>query len=198
MKKRLRFAVCCLPAIAAAALFAQTATQEPAPAQDKPAQETAAAQDKPTKKAELKNVKVTSDRATYLRKDGVLAFEGHVFVDDGEFQMHADSVSLFLEGTNELKRVVAIGNVAVTNELRSGSCAKATYNKALSKVVLYGDEKKGISAKLIDAGKRRSEVEGKKITFWIDTEQVEVEGSTVTVDAGGLGGKEGAKKFLGK
>ena len=145
-----------------------------------------------------RNVKVTSDRATYLRKDGVLAFEGHVFVDDGDFQMHADSVSLFLEGTNELKRVVAIGNVAVTNELRSGSCAKATYNKALSKVVLYGDESKGISAKLLDAGKRRSEVCGKKITFWIDTEQVEVEGSTVTVDAGGLGGKEGAKKFLGK
>lgn len=145
-----------------------------------------------------KNVKVTSDRATYLRKDGVLAFEGHVFVDDGEFKMHADSVSLFLEGTNDLKRVVAIGNVAVTNGLRSGSCAKATYNKALSKVVLYGDESKGVVAKLLDEGKHRSEVQGRKIVFWIDTEQVEVEGSSVTVDASGFGGKEGAKKLLGK
>lgn len=145
-----------------------------------------------------RTVKVTSDRATYLRKDGVIAFEGNVCVDDVEFKMHAREVNLFLEGTNELKRVVAIGDVAVTNGLRSGTCAKATYNKALSKVVLYGDAKKGVTARLVDAGKRRSEVEGRKITFWIDTEQVEVEGSTVTVDAGGVDAKDGAKKLLGR
>lgn len=148
--------------------------------------------------AEPRTVRVTSDRATYLRKDGVIAFEGNVCVDDVEFKMHAREVNLFLEGTNELKRVVAIGDVAVTNGLRSGTCAKATYNKALSKVVLYGDAKKGVAARLVDAGKRRSEVEGRKITFWIDTEQVEVEGSTVTVDAGGMDAKEGAKRLLGK
>ena len=145
-----------------------------------------------------RTVKVTSDRATYLRKDGVIAFEGNVCVDDIEFKMHAREVNLFLEGTNELKRVVAIGDVAVTNGLRFGTCAKATYNKALSKVVLYGDAKKGVTARLVDAGKRRSEVEGRKITFWIDTEQVEVEGSTVTVDAGGVDAKDGAKKLLGR
>ena len=145
-----------------------------------------------------RTVKVTSDRATYLRKDGVLAFEGNVCVDDVEFKMHAREVSLFLEGTNTLKRVGAIGDVAVTNGLRSGSCAKATYNKALSKVVLYGDPKAGVMARLRDAGKHRSEVEGRKITFWIDTEQVEVEGSTVTVDASGIGTKEGARALLGK
>lgn len=143
-------------------------------------------------------VKVTSDRATYLRKDGVIAFEGNVCVDDVEFKMHAREVNLFLEGTNELKRVVAIGDVAVTNGFRSGTCAMATYNKALAKVVLYGDAKKGVMARLIDAGKRRSEVEGRKITYWIDTEQVEVEGSTVTVDAGGMALKDGAKKLMGK
>lgn len=148
--------------------------------------------------ASPRTVKVTSDRATYLRKDGVLAFEGNVAVEDVEFKMHAREVSLFLEGTNTLKRVVAIGDVAVTNGLRSGSCAKATYNKALSKVVLYGDPEAGVMAVLRDGGKRRSEVEGRKITFWIDTEQVEVEGSTVTVDASGVDMKEGAKSLLGK
>ena len=145
-----------------------------------------------------RTVRVTSDRSTYLRKDGVLAFEGNVCVDDVEFKMHAREVNIFLEGTNELKRVVAVGDVAVTNGLRYGSCAKATYNKAHSKVVLYGDEAKGIPAKLTDAGKRRSEVEGRKITFWVDTEQVEVEGSVVTVEAGNLGGKGEAKRLLGR
>ncbi len=145
-----------------------------------------------------RTVKITSDRASYLKKEGIVAFEGHVFVDDVEFKMHADEVSLFLDGTNSLKRLVAIGGVAVTNGTRYGSCAKATYNKALSKVVLYADAERGIPARLVDAGKRQSELEGRKISYWIDTEQVEVEGSTVTVDAGGFGGKQGAKGFLGK
>lgn len=145
-----------------------------------------------------RNVKVTSDRSTYLRKEGVLVFDGNVFVDDVEFKMHANEVTLFLDGTNDLKRIVAIGNVSVTNELRSGSCAKATYNKALSRVILYGDESKGILAKLNDNGKRKSQVEGRKITFWIDTEQVEVDGSTITVDVGNGDVKDSAKRFLGK
>lgn len=145
-----------------------------------------------------RNVKVTSDRSTYLRKEGVLVFDGNVFVDDVEFKMHADEVTLFLGGTNELKRIVAIGNVAVTNEFRSGTCAKATYNRALSRVVLYGDEAKGVTAKLKDEGKRKSQVEGRKITFWIDTEQVEVDGSTITVDVGKGDVKDSAKRFLGK
>ena len=145
-----------------------------------------------------RTVKITSDRASYLKKDAIVAFEGHVFVDDVEFKMHADEVSLFLDGTNSLKRLVAIGSVAVTNGTRYGSCAKATYNKAMSKVVLYSDPQKGVPARLVDAGKRQSELEGRKITYWIDTEQVEVDGSTVTVDAGGFGGKQGAKGFLGK
>lgn len=144
-----------------------------------------------------RNVKVTSDRSTYLRKEGVLVFDGNVFVDDVEFKMHADEVTLFLGGTNELKRIVAIGNVAVTNELRSGTCAKATYNKALSRVILYGDEAKGITAKLNDNGKRKSQVEGRKITFWVDTEQVEVDGSVITVDVGNGDMKDSAKRFLG-
>ena len=144
-----------------------------------------------------RNVKVTSDRSTYLRKEGVLVFEGDVFVDDVEFKMHADEVTLFLGGTNELKRIVAIGNVAVTNELRSGTCAKATYNKALSRVVLYSDESKGVPARLNDNGKRKSQVEGRKITFWVDTEQVEVDGSVITVDVGNGDVKDSAKRFLG-
>lgn len=146
---------------------------------------------------ETRNVKVTSDRSTYLRKEGVLVFDGNVFVDDVEFKMHADEVTLFLGGTNELKRIVAIGNVAVTNGVRSGSCAKATYNRAYSRVVLYGDDSKGITARLSDNGKRKSQVEGRRITFWIDTEQVEVDGSVITVDVGKGDVKDSAKRFLG-
>lgn len=145
-----------------------------------------------------RSVKITSARTDYDRKEGVIMFDGGVCVDDAEYQMHADQLYVFLDGTNDLKRIVAIGHVAITNDLRVGTCAKATYSKATSKIVMYGDSESGEKARLVDDSKRRSEVEGVKITFWADSEQVEVEGSTVTLDAGGLGGKDGAKRLLGR
>lgn len=178
--------------------------QKPA---EEPPQEDKAAEDVPKAKAKSshdrpefempRSVKITSERTDYDRREGVIMFDKNVFVDDAEYKMHSDQLYVFLDGTNELKRIVAIGNVSITNETRVGSCAKAAYTKSVGKVVMYGDSS-GARAKLADYGKRKSEVEGRKITFWIDSEQVEVEGSTVTLDAGGYGGKEGAKKLLGK
>ena len=173
----------------------------PASNADKPAKAEPVAKAGP--KSEIKvsegprSVRITSDRTDYDRKEGVIMFDRNVFVEDPEYKMRADQLYVFLDGTNDLKRIVAIGNVAITNEARVGTCAKAAYSKVSQKIVMYGDDK-GKTAKLVDEGKRRSEVEGRKITFWIDSEQVEVEGSTVTLDAGGFGGKDGAKKLLGK
>lgn len=147
--------------------------------------------------AQPRSVKITSARTDYDRKQGVIMFDENVFVDDAEYQMHADQLYVFLDGTNDLKRIVAIGHVAITNDLRAGTCAKATYTKATQKIVMYGDGD-GTVARLADTGKRKSEVEGRKITFWIDSEQVEVEGSTITLDTGSLGGKDGARQLLGK
>lgn len=152
---------------------------------------------KAKKPVEKRSVKITSERTDYDRKDGVIMFDGDVFVDDAEYKMHADRIFVFLDGTNDLKRIVALGGVAITNDMRVGTCAKATYSKAASKIVMYSGGTNE-PARLVDGGRRRSEVEGRKITFWVDTEQVEVEGSTVTLDAGGIGGKEGARKLLGK
>lgn len=149
-------------------------------------------------KDKARTVKITSVRTDYDRREGVIMFDRNVFVDDPEYKLHADRVYVFMDGTNDLKRIVAIGNVAVTNELRSGTCAKATYSRASSKLVMYGDNETGTLARLEDNGKKRGELLGRKITFWTDTEQVEVEGSQITVDAQGAGGADAAKKFLGK
>ena len=157
------------------------------------AEETSEAKDAPAPRS----VKITSERTDYDRKEGVIMFDRNVCVDDVEYKMHANQLYVFLDGTNDLKRIVAIGNVAITNETRVGTCAKAAYTKSTSKIVMYGDGA-SVMARLEDNGKNRSSVEGRKITFWIHSEQVEVEGSTVTLDAGKLGGKDGAKKLLGK
>lgn len=197
MKEKIWKAQRGLAALAAAFVaLAASAAEEPAAVDA--AKAGAAKEASPAAEAAARSVTITSDRSTYLRKEGVIAFEGHVFIDDPQYKMHADEVNLFLEGTNEVKRVVAVGNVTVTDGRRSGSCAKATYSKALSRIVLYGDAERGILARLEDAGRRKSEVCGRKIVFWIDTEQVEVEGSTVTVDASGIDAKRGVKRAVGK
>lgn len=177
---------------------------EPAAAEPPVAAEPVAAESAPEAEklakpgAEMpRSVRITSERTDYDRREGVIMFDRNVFVEDAEYQMHSDQLYVFLDGTNELKRIVAIGNVSITNETRVGSCAKAAYTRSVGKVVMYGDGK-GVMARLADNGKRKSEVEGRKITFWIDSEQVEVEGSKVTLDTGDLGGKEGAKRLLGK
>ena len=153
--------------------------------------------EKKEKKAPPRDAIITADRTDYDRKEGVVLFDRNVYVDDEQYQMHTDRLFLFLDGTNDLKRLVAIGNVAITNENRRAYCARATFNKKLGRIVMYSSDE--ITASLREEGKKGSEVKGEKITFWIDSEQVEVENPVITMPGGfGGGGKDDLKKALGR
>jgi len=136
---------------------------------------------------------ITSERTDYDRKEGVILFDRNVFVDDEQYQMHADRLFVFLDGTNDLKRIVAIGHVSITNEARTASCSRAVFTKAASKIVMYGDETS--YAKLEDPSQRGGVAEGKKITFWLDAEQVSVEESAVRLPGAALKARD-PKKML--
>ena len=171
-----------------------------APAEQRDVTETVPGKKKKHKKAKGgatartgRDAVITSERTDYDRKEGIILFDRNVFVDDEQYQMHADRLFVFLDGTNDLKRIVAIGNVSITNEQRTASCSRAVFTKAASKIVMYGDET--ANAKLSDPSQRGGVAEGKKITFWLDAEQVEVEGSAVRLPGGMLKGKD-PKKFL--
>lgn len=146
-------------------------------------------------KAPARDAVITADRTDYDRKEGVVLFDRNVHVDDEQYQMHTDRLFLFLDGTNDLKRLVAIGNVAITNENRRAYCARATFNKKLGRIVMYSSDE--TVAELREEGKKGSEVKGEKITFWIDSEQVEVENPVITMP-GGFGGKDSLKKAMGR
>ena len=182
------------------------------------------------KKLTGRPAKITSDMTVYNRKEGIASFEGHVHVDDEQYQMHADRVFLFFEtekesgatnglsqaanGTNgvhkaakkdpndmrraagDVRRVVAIGNVAMTNDAHRAYGAKATYSKKNGLVVLYSGD--GITAEVRDESKAQPQiVRGKRIRFWIDSEQVEVDEADLT-GAAPAGGANTLKKALGK
>jgi len=144
-------------------------------------------------KVTRRDAEVAAGRTDYDRKDGVMLFDGAVSVSDSEYALGADRLYAFLDGTNSLKRIVADGFVTVTNGTRSGSCARAAYVKSLGRVTMYGGPDS--PAKLVDGGHRRSEIEGRTISFWLDSEQVEVEGSTLTIEGGVSGGID---SFIGQ
>ena len=133
--------------------------------------------------------RITSKSADYDREAGMAMFDGDVRVEHaGEYTMNADSVYAVMASSNELRRVVAVGGVTITNAARVGTCAMAKYSRAGRMIEMFGDGK-GARARLVDAGGgRHDELEGDRIRFWLDAEQVEVENSTITT-----GRKEGMK-----
>ncbi len=156
------------------------------------------AETKTSKKKELtgRAAVITADRTDYDRKEGVILFDRNVYVDDEQYQMHAERLFVFLDGTNDMKRLVALGNVSITNEDKSAWCEKAVYTKTASRIVMYGDEQK--PAWLRDAGDKpgdASEVRGLRITYWIDSGLATVERPVITVP--GLKGSNNPKDLFG-
>lgn len=135
---------------------------------------------------------ISSKKVYYDRKEGFAVFTGRVFVDGEDYQMHAQKAYVFFEGTNELKRVVATGGVAITNDTKRAYGAKASYYRQSGMVVLYGDDK--APAEVRDESKEENQVvRGSAIKFWIDSEQVEVVDARITAPvSGGLGELKGA------
>lgn len=131
--------------------------------------------------------RITSASTFFDRKEGVGIFEGRIHVDDEEYQLHADKAFVFMEGTNELKRIVAIGNVAITNEMRRAYGGKASYYRDNGMVVLYSDKDRPAEVREIKKDGDQV-VRGSKIKFWVDSEQVEVIDADITAPSGGGGG----------
>ena len=143
----------------------------------------------------LRPAVITAEKTFYDHKEGVAIFTGKVYVDDERYQIHADKAFVSIVPTNQLRRIVAIGHVAMTNEARRAYGAKVTYNRPTGTVVLVGAA--DAPAKIVDeskgAGKEQTVV-GSKIRFWVDAEQVEVLDASITTPTSGAGD---LKKALG-
>lgn len=133
--------------------------------------------------------KITSANAYYDRKEGYVYFSGKVSVEDDKYILHADRAYVFMDGTNELRRIVALGNVAMTNELKRAYGAKASYYRNPGMVVLYSADDRAAEVRE-EKPDGAQVVRGKKIKFWTNSEQVEV----VEADISSPGGAGGLKK----
>lgn len=135
---------------------------------------------------EAKSARITSRSSDFDRQAGVVMFEGNVVVRySADYTMCADRLYIFLSSSNELSRVVAVGDVSITNETRVGTCTKAVYRRRRGEVEMFGDGK-GAKARLVDRSDNAGELEGVSIKFWLDSEQVEVEGARIGVPKKGM------------
>ena len=135
--------------------------------------------------SEIKSARITSRTVDLDRREGVVMFEGDVVVRySNDCTMCADRLYMFAAGSNELSRVVALGNVSITNDTRTGTCAMATFRRKKSEIEMFGNGK-DVLARLVESGEDSSALEGTRIKFWLDAEQVEVEGSRISTEQKG-------------
>jgi lipopolysaccharide transport protein LptA len=136
-----------LGTLLAASLFADGV---PAEKENKSGAGESVAQTESRAKKSKRPAKISSRSTYYDRKEGIGVFTGKVHVDDEEYQMHADKVYLFMKGTNELDRIVAVGNVAMTNDTKRAYGAKVSYYRNPGLVVLYSGDGCKIAAVTAD------------------------------------------------
>lgn len=129
---------------------------------------------------ERKRARITSTTSDFDRSEGVALFEGGVVLTYGDdCVLCSDRLWAFMAGSNQLDRVVASGRVSVTNETRLGTCSMAIFRRRSGEIEMFWDGTNEL-ARLVEQGTDASEIEGRRIRFWIDAEQVEIEGSRIT------------------
>ena len=115
---------------------------------------------------------ITADKVDFDNKEGLILFDQNVLIDDAQFAMRSDRLIVFLESTNDVSQILAIGNVSVTNELRHATCDKAVYTKKDAQIVMTAED--GGVVRLVTNGDTAGEVTGHGVVFWLDDERVEV------------------------
>ena len=136
---------------------------------------------------ESAEVTLSGTRAAYDRSEGVVMFEGDVRLAEGERRLGCERAFAFLAGTNDLKRVVALGNVRFSDSSRSGGCPRAVYLRSAERLEMHSSE--GQPAFIEENGENKWRLEGRKIVFWPKTEQVEVDSATIVADTSKLDAK---------
>lgn len=111
---------------------------------------------------------ITASRLEYDYMESVVLFEDNVKIVDPQFTMTADRVLVFLEGTNDVRQVRAVGNVVLVSEGRSARCAEAVYTRGDGRIVMSGDARGDAVLQ-----RAKDQIWGRKITIWLDDQRME-------------------------
>lgn len=123
---------------------------------------------------------ITSDRLIYDGLRHFIELQGRVVVSDPGMKMKADNVRIELEGTNQVKRIVAVGHVILTQEDKQAWAGRATHDVAAGTFVLEESPR---------VMRGRDMMLGKRITFWRDQDRMECDqDARLIIQPGATGG----------
>ena len=120
---------------------------------------------KPKRKSQKTDI--TSNRLEYDYAESTIFFEENVRVVDEEYTLTADRIIVFLDGTNEVRQIRAIGHVVIVSGERTGRCPEAVYTKKSGEIVMSGPN--DTSVQLTN---RDDKIWGRKITIWLDSQRM--------------------------
>jgi outer membrane protein assembly factor BamD len=124
-------------------------------------------------------IEITSDRVETYTNDNLIVFKGNVVARQKDMTIYADSIDALLAGEGQgIEKVIAGGNVKITQGVRTAQSQKAVFNNIEKKVVLTGEPKVWEGEQLIS---------GDEIVFDMDRNRIEVKG--------GSGGRGKAKVY---
>ncbi len=109
---------------------------------------------------------ITADRLEFDYNAYIAQFEDNVVVTDPEFRLTADVMVVYFENTNEVKRVVAVGNVFLQSGDMTAVCGKATYTRATGQVLIEE------GTPVVTKGENR--ITGEKMAIWLKEQRVVV------------------------
>ena len=184
MKKTMWRAAVATGLVACGAAFAQGQATAPVPgtpeATAKPEKHESALKALTTQKSgePARESVITAEKIEFDNKEGVILFDENVLVDDAQFVMRSERLLVFMQGTNDVQQIMAVGHVSITNQNRAASCDKAVYTKKDGQIVMSGN------ARLMQQGTQGGEVTGNRITIWVDDERIEVSPGRVVLPPG--------------
>jgi lipopolysaccharide transport protein LptA len=110
---------------------------------------------------------ITSSRMEYDYAESTIVFEENVKVVDEEYTLTADRIIVFLEGTNEVRQIRAIGHVVIVNGDRTGRCPEAVYTRKNGEIVMSGPNDTAVQLT-----NKEDKIWGRKITIWLDDQRM--------------------------
>ena len=124
---------------------------------------------KPEEPAKQKSKKtdITAKRMEYDYAESTIFFEEDVHVVDEEYTLDADRIIVFLEGTNEVRQIRAIGHVFIVSGDRTGRCPEAVYTRKNGEIVMSGPNDTAVQLTSKD-----DQIWGRKITIWLDSQRM--------------------------
>jgi lipopolysaccharide transport protein LptA len=99
-------------------------------------------------------------------------FEKNVVVVDTNMNLYCDKLNVVFDNESNIKQAIAMGNVRITQQDKTGTCHRAIFVARTGEILLVGNAQLKRGADLI---------KGDKITFWINEDRMTCEPGNLVI-----------------